>query len=126
MIYYYRCWVIGKKSTYRWGIWAEFWASVYLQMNRWRILERRWRSPFGEVDLIVSRGKMVAFVEVKARKNELKGLACLTEHQWRRIEATADYFMASRKDLRHCSWRFDAVIVVPYRLPRHFPNIWHP
>ena len=115
-----------KTINYIWGIIAEIIAALSLQLKGWRILARRWKCPFGEIDLIVKRGNTIAFVEVKARKTEEIGLSSLTEYQWRRIEASADYFMAKRPKFRYCLWSFDAIIVRPYRWPRHFRNIWSP
>ncbi len=51
------------------GAWGEEQAAAYLQSKGWRILERGWRSRFGEIDLIAEDGQFLAFVEVKLRKN---------------------------------------------------------
>jgi putative endonuclease len=53
---------------------AERIAAWWLRLRGWRILAQRARVPGGEVDLIARRGRIVAFVEVKARGSE-EGLA---------------------------------------------------
>ena len=42
-------------------------AALFLQMRGYSILDRRVRTPLGEVDLIARRGDLIAFVEVKHR-----------------------------------------------------------
>ena len=47
---------------------AERYAAMWLRAKGWRILAQRVRTPAGEIDLVAKRGKIVAFVEVKARR----------------------------------------------------------
>jgi putative endonuclease len=42
-------------------------AARYLMQNGCTILQRNWRCPFGEVDIIAQEGDVMVFVEVKAR-----------------------------------------------------------
>jgi len=115
-----------QTATYVKGLQGEWLAAWALRVRGWRILARRWSCRLGEVDLIARRGRLVIFVEVKARRDIETALAYLTERQWQRIEATADIFLARHNELQDGSWRFDAVCITPYQWPRHFPAIWHP
>jgi hypothetical protein len=56
-----------RRSAYRRGHFAEFAAAALLCLKGYRLLARRYRTPLGEIDLIAKRGRLVAFVEVKAR-----------------------------------------------------------
>ena len=47
------------------GRWAEIRAALFLRLKGYRIRERNWRSPAGEIDLIARRRHMIAFIEVK-------------------------------------------------------------
>ena len=49
------------------GARAEWLALAFLVLKGWRPLARRWRAPGGEIDLVMARGRVVIFVEVKAR-----------------------------------------------------------
>ena len=40
-------------------------AAWFLRLKFYRVLARRYRTPLGEIDLIVKRGRTIAFVEVK-------------------------------------------------------------
>ena len=84
-----------------------------------RIRARRWRSPVGEVDLVARRGRLLVFVEVKARGRFDDAAEAVTERQRRRIAGAAAAWLASHADDVGCDIRFDAVLVAPWRLPRH-------
>ena len=101
---------------------AEAIAAFWLRLKGWRIVARRVRTPVGEVDLVARRGRVVAFVEVKARKTAELAAQSLDEWRLRRVVAAAEALLPrfARPD---DEIRIDAVYVVPRRLPRHFTNI---
>lgn len=51
------------------GLWAEHMAEAVLAAAGYACLDRRFRAPGGEIDLVVRRGDVLAFVEVKARRS---------------------------------------------------------
>jgi len=117
-----------RRRAYGFGLRAEALAALWLRLKGWRILDRRFRSGAGEIDLIVRRGGVVAFVEVKARPDPAAAEAALTEHQRRRTLQAAQIWigrhaarLAPDSDL---SFRLDVMLVVPGRLPRHIAGAW--
>jgi putative endonuclease len=88
------------------------------------IIARDLRTPIGEVDIVARRGRMVAFVEVKARTTLESAATALGGEQRQRIARAAEYVMASRSELRDTDVRFDVMLVVPWRLPTHIMNAW--
>ena len=92
---------------------AEIIAKLYLSVSGWRVLKWRWKWPFGENDLVAKRGKIISFIELKERRNEQVVINSITAHQWRRISCAADLFMARHGQYPDCSWRFNAIIIVP-------------
>ncbi|HEX8224905.1 MAG TPA: YraN family protein [Allosphingosinicella sp.] len=115
---------MSRQRAERGGRRAEWLAALWLQLKGWKILGRRVRTPVGEVDLVVRRGRTVAFVEVKARATVEEAGFALDEYRLRRVAAAAEA-LAHRYAREGDDIRLDAVFVVPRRLPRHMANIWH-
>ena len=66
-------------------------AAWWLWLRGWRILDRRVRTPAGEVDLVVRKGNLVAFVEVKTRATNAELDFAIDERRLRRVAAAAEY-----------------------------------
>jgi putative endonuclease len=93
-------------------------------LHGWRILARRARVAGGEVDLVARRGSVLAFVEVKQRGSVDAAAWSLDEYRLRRV-AVAAQRLAPRYAREGDDIRIDALFIVPRRLPRHLPNVWH-
>ena len=119
-----------RRQARRRGKMAETLAAVWLRLKFYRILARGVSggrgSGAGEVDIVARRGKVVAFIEVKSRPSPTEAAESLGPAQRRRIERAAGAFLARRPDLAGCHVRFDAILMVPGRLPRHIPDAWRP
>ena len=102
---------------------AETIACWYLRMHGWRILARRARVPGGEVDIVAKRGRTLAFVEVKARGTEESAAFSLDEWRLRRVAVAAERLMPRYMDGVD-EVRIDAILIVPFRWPKHLPNVW--
>ena len=78
------------------GAWGEETAQKYLKKKGYKIKERNYRSRFGEIDIIAEKGDMLAFVEVKLRKNADFGSACeyVTYAKQKKLRATAEIWLA--------------------------------
>jgi putative endonuclease len=102
---------------------AERIAALWLRLHGWRILAARCKVKGGEVDLVARRGRLVAFVEVKARASDEAAAFALDEYRLRRV-AVAAQRLAPRFVRPGDDMRIDAMFIVPRRLPRHLPNVW--
>ena len=111
-----------RQQAERRGRLAEAKAAMLLRLKGYRISERRWKSPAGEIDLIARRGSAVAFVEVKARSTADDALASVGPHQRRRFVQAAHHWLAANPDAADCDCRFDIVLVTPYQWPQHIAN----
>jgi putative endonuclease len=111
----------GKVAAQSFGLSAESTAAALLIGKGYRILARRWRSPFGEIDIVARNRSTVIFVEVKARSALDDAAYAVTPRQRRRIIDAASAWLASRPDLSGLDARFDVVLVAPRALPQHIP-----
>ena len=102
---------------------AETIACWYLRLHGWRILARRARVPGGEVDIVARRGRTLAFIEVKARGSDDSAAFALDEWRLRRVAVAAERLMPRFMDGID-DVRIDAIFIVPFRWPRHLPNVW--
>ena len=114
----------SRRQRERGGRRAETIAAWWLRLKGWKILARRLRTPLGEVDIVARRGRIVAFVEVKARATAADAPLALDEYRLRRVAAAAGA-LAHRFVREGDDIRIDAVFIVPRRLPRHMANVWH-
>ncbi len=85
-------------------------------------MAQRYRSPVGEIDLVVSRGQRLAFVEVKRRKTKDDAAHSLTQTQRARIARAAQYWLASHPDFTSHTIGFDVVLAAPWSWPRLIEN----
>jgi putative endonuclease len=87
-------------------------ACAELERRGYAILERRYRTRFGEIDIIASDQGTIVFVEVKARtgKEFGGGAAAITGWKQRRVAQMAVDFLARRR-LHNCPCRFDVVTI---------------
>lgn len=87
-------------------------AAKHLEGRGYRILERNYSAPYGEIDLIALDGGTVAFVEVKTRTTDAYGspeLAVDRRKQERMVKAALGYL--KHKKLHQMSCRFDVVAI---------------
>ena len=83
-----------------------------LERRGYAILERRFRSKYGEIDIVARHREVTVFVEVKARGGDQfgGGAAAVTPAKQRTITRVAlDYVSRRRLFDRPC--RFDVVVV---------------
>ena len=108
-----------RRAAFRRGLSAETRAAVLLLLKGYRILARRWQSPVGEIDIVARRRRVLVFVEVKARVRLEDAAEAVSVRQRRRIAAAAAAWLAGHPEHASAEIRFDAVLVMPRRWPRH-------
>ena len=83
-----------------------------LRRRGYAILERRYRTRYGEIDIVARHGDVLVFVEVKARMGEAfgSGAEAVTAYKQRRVaQMAADFLVRRRLHDRPC--RFDVVSI---------------
>jgi putative endonuclease len=108
-----------RVAAFRTGVSAEARAAAWLMAKGYRILEKRFRTPHGEIDLVARKRDLVAFIEVKARASLDDAAYAVTPRQQARIIAAAQAWLMAHPEHAEFELRFDAVLIAPRRLPRH-------
>lgn len=98
-------------------------AAWWLWLKGWKILDRRVRTPAGEVDLVVRRGSLIAFVEVKTRATAADLDFAIDERRLARVAAAAEVLMP-RYAGPNDDIRVDVILIAPGTPPRHIENAW--
>ncbi|MBA4210221.1 MAG: YraN family protein [Parvibaculum sp.] len=114
------------RAAHRLGLRAETLAALFLRLKGYRILARRLKTPAGEIDMVVRRGRSLAIIEVKARGDATGAAEALQLRQLKRLERAASHFLGRNPALASLDLRFDVVLVTPFRLPRHMKDAWRP
>ena len=110
-------------TSYTRGLFAEFWARLYLRLHGYRIVKTRYitgrHTNRAEIDIIGRRGNLMVFIEVKNRKTIEYAWDAITPRQAMRLRRAAETFIATTR------WRGDArfdVIIVCGRKIHHIKN----
>ncbi|MGH3106620.1 MAG: YraN family protein [Rubrobacteraceae bacterium] len=114
---------LNKRSA---GTWGEELALRYLTQKGYELVERNYRTRFGEIDLILRYGNTIVFTEVKLRRGTGFGspLDAVTARKQAAIRSLAERYLA-QKEPDFDTVRFDVVgILVREGTPRliHVPD----
>ncbi|WP_420837373.1 YraN family protein [Bifidobacterium avesanii] len=107
--------VRGRLTPRQLGRAGERYAALWLEEQGWRILDRNWRSRYGELDLIAldPRGEIV-FVEVKTRRSSMQGSpqeAVDRRKQSALRRAAMEWLLDDAHYVPHQGTRFDVIAV---------------
>ena len=105
----------GEASAKKIGLYYEAQAAEFLEKRGYEILERNFRCPAGEIDLIAKEGEYLCFIEVKYRSERETGTPeeAVDGKKQKRISGAALYYLMRQKlgDTTPC--RFDVVGICP-------------
>jgi putative endonuclease len=108
-----------RKTTGRVG---EEIATKFLVSKGFKIIDRNYRKPWGEIDIIAEKESVVHFVEVKTVSSESdtsvsRESAYRPEeqaHQWKlkKVARTAELYMESKRNLKEKDFQVDVIGVL--------------
>ena len=108
-------------TNHRKGLWAEWWVRWYLRLCGYGILAKRYKTKFGEIDLICSKKGWLIFVEVKAYKDKRHSLEAVTQKTQKRIIKASQIFVQQyQKPVKGI--RFDVAAVTTRGMVMHIRN----
>jgi putative endonuclease len=113
-----------RVAAFRLGLSAESRAAMFLIAKAYRIVARRWKTPFGEIDIVARRRRALVFVEVKARDSVEEAAEAVTDRSKRRIVGAAEFWLAQHPGDVDAEIRFDVILVTPGKIPRHIANVF--
>jgi putative endonuclease len=112
-------------AAFRLGLSAESRAAMLLLAKGYRIAARRWKTPFGEIDIVARRRRTLVFVEVKARDRADDAMEAVTGRNRRRIVAAAELWLAHHPADAQSNIRFDVMLVTPGKFPKHIADAFN-
>ena len=101
-----------KKSRQLLGHWGETLAAVYLEDKGYLIIERNYRTPYGEIDLVAQHKNDLVFVEVKTRTTDIYGLPeeSITKQKREHLIAAAQAYLQNSANPDR-NWRIDVIAI---------------
>ena len=112
----------ARIEAYLGGHRGEALAAWFLRLKLYRVVQRRYKTPVGEIDLIAERFGTTVFVEVKARSKAVVEAEALQAVNRSRITRAAQYWLAHHPAKAGTNLRFDVIFLAPGRWPRHVIN----
>lgn len=112
----------ARIAAYQVGHRGEALAAWFLRCKLYRIVQRRYKTPVGEIDLIAERFGTTVFVEVKARTKAESEAETLEGVNQSRIIRAAQYWLARHPAKAATPLRFDIIFLTRGRWPRHLVN----
>jgi len=105
--------VADKRSHNQLGLEAEDLALGYLQQQGLSLLERNYRSRYGEIDLIMRDQQHIVFVEVRFRSSQRYGgaISSVDIHKQRKLIKCAQQYIANTPS--RLGFRFDVLAISP-------------
>ncbi|MDX1924491.1 MAG: YraN family protein [Rickettsiaceae bacterium] len=90
---------------------AEYLVILRYLVQGFRPIKHRYKSRLGEIDLILMRGGLIVFCEVKARSSDFDQEELVSLRQRSRLKLSAEDFLLRKKKLKIKEVRMDIALV---------------
>ena len=95
-------------NSYQYGLFAEQKVAEYLEELGYTIKEQRYKTSYGEIDIIAILDEVLVFFEVKARRRFLHD-ENISSAQIKRNSNAASFFLSQYEDYSNYQMRFDFI-----------------
>ena len=110
-----------QSTSYQKGLWAESIGLLYLRVKGHRLKAKRYKTAFGEIDLVTETKNYIVFTEVKFRPNHETAAHAISEKQKERLRHAALHYL--QKSPTEKMVRFDVLLVNERQFPLHLKNV---
>jgi putative endonuclease len=104
---------MSEDRRHRLGMLGEQLAAEHLERRGFRIVERNYRTRWGELDIVAFDGRVMAFVEVKTRRGDegVSPFEAIRPHKCAQVRRMAHSWLVERRGQRPFAqaMRFDAI-----------------
>lgn len=114
----------GKKENYDKGKSGEVEAKIYLENIGYSLIEANYHNKIGEIDLIMTDGSWLVFVEVKYKTDDWRGKPeeMINNHKLSQVKRVAESYVFLTKPKQQ-KYRIDAVCILGKSV-KHYKNIY--
>ncbi len=100
-------------SRHKIGHWGERVAAQYLRRHHYLVIEKNYRKPFGEIDVIAVKDQRYIFCEVKTKRaNHYLPQEQVTPAKQRRMLRTIEVYLKERRLWGEVDFQIDVVAIV--------------
>lgn len=107
-------------NNYYKGIICEYLAIVILFFKGYTILKRRYRTKFGEIDILTKKKNNLIAIEVKARHNNLETSEYVSNYQLNRIKNSLNYFVQHNNKYINFNITIEIILFINYFNYKHY------
>lgn len=98
---------MGLKE-YIFGFKSEEKAINFLKKLKFEIIERNFKSKFGEIDIIAKKDDVYHFIEVKATKGDYEAIYRITPQKLEKILKTLNFYLLKNPEITN--YQVDALV----------------
>ena len=114
-----------KQKSYFLGLMAEYYVIFLFFFKGYKLLKHRYKTKFGEIDLIFRKNKSIIAVEVKARKNKNISIGeVVYQKQFYRIMNSLKIFLNKNEMYSNFDVMIDVVLIKNIFKVKHIKNTW--
>jgi putative endonuclease len=104
--------LIKRRQAYNLGILSEIYVMFYMFLRGYILIAHRYKTKFGEIDLIFRRFNTILAVEVKARSNNNITLEeVIKRKQINKIKNTLNMFLSKNEKYQSLNIRIDFILI---------------
>lgn len=95
------------------GKWGERKTAEYLMQRGFQILEKNFRTNYGEIDLIAIKENLILFVEVKTRSSDSFGLPeeSITLSKKEHLQKSVQAYFLEHPEMEEMNWQIDVAAI---------------